>query len=91
VPDEPMLRVEVEVVLPLSHWMAVHGALHVATRHPGVPDMMRAALLDVAASLERMFLATGFLRPSELEEIRRVWADARDSDRDARRETGDGA
>jgi len=76
-PDISKLSDTVEINAALCKWMAIHGALCLALRHPEMGASVREVLLECVAKLEALFLGTGLLTPEEIAEIHRVEVEAR--------------
>jgi hypothetical protein len=69
-PDLERAEARASVESSLLTWMAVHGALCLALRHPGMrvtPDATRV-ISDFRDGLGEMLVATGFLSQAEIDE-----------------------
>jgi hypothetical protein len=66
-PDISKARIEVAVGADLLTWMAVHGNLLLALRHPGNGGAVAAVMRDFVNGLGRMLVDQGILTQAELE------------------------
>lgn len=72
----PALRAQVPVTAAGIVWMAVHGNLCLALRHPSNTGPSRLLVQDFVGQLGQHLVAVGILTPSELAEVQRVEAEA---------------
>lgn len=64
--NHELIRAGLAVDLPLVVWLAVHGNLLLALRHPENVGSSRSMVEDVVAMLEGTFLDSGFLTEEQV-------------------------
>lgn len=62
----PMIQAPLGVELPMHTWLAVHGNLVLALRHPGNDGPSRTMIQDLVSLLEGVFLDTGLLTEGQV-------------------------
>ena len=67
-----LLRTEQPVIAARVTWLAVHGAICLALRHPQMTGPSRVILQQFAATLGAGFVEWGILTPRELDLIQRT-------------------
>lgn len=70
-----LIQAPVALELPMLSWLAVHGNLLLALRHPENAGTSRQLVEDVVAALEGLFLDSGLLSEEQLAAIRQVEAE----------------
>lgn len=75
--NHDLIRAGLAVDLPLFVWLAVHGNLLLALRHPENAGSSRAMVEDVVSMLEGAFLDSGLLTEAQLLAMHRQEEEAR--------------
>jgi len=65
----PLILAPLGVELTMHGWLAVHGNLLLALRHPGNDGSSRELVEDLVSTLEGAFLDAGLLSEAQLEMI----------------------
>lgn len=64
--DHELIRAAAAIELPLFGWLAVHGNLLLALRHPENAGKSRQLIEDIVAMLEGLFLDSGLLTEEQV-------------------------
>lgn len=73
----PLINFPLGVELPMHAWLAVHGNLLLALRHPANTGASRPLVEDLIGILEGAFLDSGILTEAQLAELHQVEREAR--------------
>lgn len=75
--DHELIHAPLGVELPVLSWLAVHGSLLLALRHPEHQGSSRQLVEDVVAGLEGVFLDHGILTEAQLATMHEQEAEVR--------------
>lgn len=70
--DADLLRQRVTVELPLIAWLAIHGNLCLALRHPQNRGPSRLTCIDALERLAELIIEHGLMTREEMAEAHRV-------------------
>jgi len=68
-----------QVEMNLGRWLAIHGYLCLALRHPQTTGPSRQIALDLVGDLEAAFLSLGLLDQEDINLIHKVEQDAQET------------